>query len=275
MLKRNFTLIELLVVIAIIAILAGMLLPALNNAKASARRSTCISQLKQLHTAETLYASNNQDYFTQGMMGGFKWPGDDNTRIYWFAVKDYAAGTYDFTDDRAPLLSYVNRSSKVFMCPEAIKNMETGDLTKVSVGCGYGLNEHWLGSYGTSTKPGIPIRCSAVKDPGNVVMLADSAKTETGHGTGGPAMDYPTLTSPWLPYSKKAGASGSIHFGRHKSYASIAFVDGHVSSESSRRAQIADNEAGKAYLIGFYGAPNEDFYRTDGRRDRENYPGQN
>jgi prepilin-type N-terminal cleavage/methylation domain-containing protein len=60
--RRAFTLIELLVVIAIIAILAALLLPALAAAKSEAVRTTCINNMKQMGTANSMYAADNRDF---------------------------------------------------------------------------------------------------------------------------------------------------------------------------------------------------------------------
>ena len=83
-LSKRFTLIELLVVIAIIAILAAMLLPALSAARAQAKTSSCLSNLKQISLAIGMYANDYDDVICPGKVN--YGPGAYNSDKTWHAL---------------------------------------------------------------------------------------------------------------------------------------------------------------------------------------------
>lgn len=110
--KKSFTLIELLVVIAIIAILAGMLLPALNSARERARSASCVNNLKQQGVIELLYIEDNNGYIMPNSL-----------------------------DDGAPwmrrLLPYLDGKPNAYICPSTIHKapvlIEQGDWPELKV----------------------------------------------------------------------------------------------------------------------------------------------
>ncbi len=230
--KKHFTLIELLVVIAIIAILASMLLPALNRSRESAKSTTCLNQLKQGGTAHLMYAADYKYIIEKGPTSG----GGAAVPFNSYLLGVYGGG--------AAYLPYVRvsatvRYSKLFYCPSVSSMLASGDGTDKYDYRTYGMPmyHYFLNNSGTgisgdlgnfihklkngSTDVGIYFVQSRMKNPSGTILMGDSGiSNQQGGAVGLQTCDIYT-------YSTETKNSLML---RHNLRANAVYADGHAGS---------------------------------------------
>ena len=234
---RGFTLIELLVVIAIIAILAGMLLPALSRAKGATLRTACLNNIRQLQLGYGQYVTDQRDEMPDNWTGGKpSLPG----AAAW-AQGNVQRWSPSYTNDlRQNLLYTYVGADGAWRCP-ASRAFVLGDTgQRVAHSRSYAISA-WLNSNSVTNmvqgaQPNsdtIFLRASQVANPAEVAAFVEENPVSIDNGTFGIRRDDPWVWFWHLPASRH-GRSGTL-----------SFLDGHAEAWTWRgptigRANVED-----------------------------------
>ncbi len=232
----SFTLIELLVVIAIIAILAAMLLPALQQARNRAKATTCLNNLTSIGKSVAFYTDDNL---------GFVPPyhnGNSNTRLF----SGYGQRTDSWRGLLAPYLG-INESAVIggweldtktntiststFACPATDGRARIEFLRKTNANAhteyGYGVAHYTDGPPGGTTRP--PFKLTTVARPSRSAHFMDGANYEVHYSSG---------KYPYAAHGSAAPFTGNSLWIPSSGICNVLFLDGHVDGIIATRIPI-------------------------------------
>ena len=240
---KGFTLIELLVVIAIIAILAAILFPVFAQAREKARQTQCLSNMKQLGLAVTMYRGDWDDYYPlenslTPMMAGF-WLDESFKENWWNQV----------------IYPYV-KNNKMYVCPSSgIKSITTADIGRADLKfftSSYTPNCYVVRKYGSA-----PVNDTAFERPSDIMMMMEWNYLAYSGGNDFWNMRYPVMAqadmewmiahSQWIAsqgLSRDPSALKVNWWVNHNGGANYNMADGHA--KFYKPGQIAFSKARNA-----------------------------
>ena len=256
--QSGFTLPELLVAVAIISTLVMVLLSALRGMRERAEAVRCISNLRHLHLANSLYSSDHGQYVAAStdMYGSNlnRWHGERASR------------SQPFDGGSGPLAPYLGESGLIRRCASFKHDPDSSNPFEKSCG-GYGYNASGIGSriYVASGREARHqgMRASSIQAPGRTVMFSDTAFPQP-YGTPDHLIEY-SFVQPYYFVSRTPDGSlnesgpamPSMHF-RHNSRTHVVWADGHVSAETM---ETEYSPLFTAKQVGWIGGPDNQLFR--------------